>query len=1070
MKLTTHFIIRGYKMLCLLLLVFSCSLVAVAQQNNVSGTVSSTQHTTLPGVSVLVKGTKRGTLTDVNGKYAIQANVGEILTFRLIGFQEKSVTVGSERNINIKLNESDNDLNEVVVVGYGTMKKSDLSGSVSTINAKDISEKSYGNFQQFLSGKAPGVVVQEASGEPGAGISIEIRGMSSISGSSQPLYVIDGMPFDAVGATSGGTYTPATASSPLAAINPNDIASVEVLKDASATAIYGSRGANGVVLITTKQGQKGTPRINMSYNHSLSTASFPIERLNAMDQAIAVNENNLARGQAIGYTPDEMQNLQYYDHFKEVSRTGVTKDLNAAISGGSATAKYYISYQGFGQQGIYKSSDFTKHAVKANIESEVKKNLTARASVTFNRNVSTGFPINPDFGTGLFQNALAYSPLVPMLNPDGSYNKLGNYKYGTELYMDPVFGAIYYNPRFNLQTEVIPGLTDEAGNNTYVLIDKYKSGNTSEQFLGNFDLSYKLGKHFTVMGKVGFISAQSLSESYRPRALPVELTWKGQASIRSNQSKKLLYESRINYNNSFGKHSVDGVLVATAETFLTKRSSAESREFPNDITGYYDIGAGTVLLPPTSNTEENQLASFLGRFNYNYANRYLVTLTGRYDGSSRFSPGNKFGFFPSVGVSWRVTQESFMKGITALSDLKLRASYGIVGNQASGNYQTLSTLSSGMNYGFGSVINTGYASSRVPNPNLSWEESKQINLGLDLAILKNRITFSVDVYKKNTDKLLYDAQTPLTLGFATMTQNIGAMENKGLELALTTVNFNKALKWSTDFNIGFNENKLSKLVGNVKFLQTGSEIGGLTRSYVGKQIAEIYGYRTLPVWNPQSLATKPATFQPGATAGDVRFDDINNNGVLDDGDLLPLGNALPKFTGGFGNNLSYKNFDLNVFMSFSYGASSYNAFLANMSNVGGNNTAYIYYATRYRFLTPDMDAQTVESVTQNNAVTHFPKAGTTVDTRTSRDYNVEKTSYLRINSITLGYNFPKALLERIKVQNIKVYATVQNPWIITSYKGINPQGSYSNTSIGRGIDKGGYPLNRMGTLGVNFTF
>ncbi|MFH6991715.1 SusC/RagA family TonB-linked outer membrane protein [Flavobacterium sp. FlaQc-48] len=1052
---------------------FLLSTAIFAQQKEIKGNITDETGQFFPGVNIVVKNTTIKTLTDMDGNFKLVVpKDARFMTLSFVGYISQEIDITSASNFKIKLKPDMIMMDEVVVeVGYGKMIKSKIPGAVSTISTKDISEKTFSNFQQFLAGKAAGVVVGESSGQPGAALSVEIRGMSSISGSSQPLYVVDGIPFDAIGSSSGSTYAPATASSPLAGINPNDIASFEILKDASATSIYGSRGADGVILITTKQGKKGAPRINLSYNSSLSYVNFPIERLNAMDQALAVNEFNATRGMVVGYTPEEMKDLKYYDHFKEVSRTGIVNDFNASISGGSDVTKYYISYQGLGQQGVYKASDFNKNAIKVNIESQVKKNLRVSASLTYNRSVTEGFPINASFGSSLFSSALTYSPLVPMLNPDGSYNKLGNYKYGTTLYLDPVFGPIYYKSRFNLQTEVLSGITDEPANNTFVLIDKYKSADTSEQIIGNFNLTYNFDKHLSVMGKVGIISSQSLSESYRPRALPVELTWKGQASIRDNIARKLLYEARINYVNSFGKHSVDGVLAATAESYLTKIIGAESREFPNDVTGYYDIGAGSVLLPPSSSTEENRLASFLGRMNYGYANKYLVTLSGRYDGTSKFAQGNKFGFFPSIGVSWRVTKESFMKKVKILSDMKLRASYGIVGRQASGNYATLSTLSSGgMNYGFGSIVNPGYASSRAPNPDLSWEESKQINLGIDLAVLKNRISLSVDVYKKNTDKLLYNAQTPLTLGFSSQTQNVGAMENKGLEIALTTINFKKEFKWSTDFNIAFNKNKLTRLVGDVTFIQSGSEVGGLSRSYVGKPIAEIYAFRTLPVWNAESLATKPVTFQPGVKPGDVRFDDINNNGRLDDGDLLSFGSALPKYTGGIGNDLSYKNFDLNIFMSFSYGATAYNAFLARMSNVGGNNTAYKYFDTRYRALTPDMDAQTVEAVTQNNAVTHFPIAGTTVDSGRVKDFNVEKTSYLRINNITLGYNFPKDLVSKLNVQNIKVYFTVQNPWILTSYKGINPMGTSADSSIGRGIDSGGYPLNKLFSVGTNFTF
>lgn len=1057
------------KIILLFSLILSFS-VLFAQQKSVTGRVTDESNEPLPGASVVVKGTITGTITDISGNFKILVPEDKkILSVTFIGYEPQDVNITGKSTANVKLVISSISLQEVIAVGYGSMKKSDLSGSVASVNTDKISEKSYPNFQQVLNGRAAGVVVQESSGEPGAGLSIEIRGMSSISGSSQPLYVVDGIPFEA-SAASGNTYGPTTVTSPLASLNPNDIAAIEVLKDASATAIYGSRGANGVVLITTKTGKEGKPRINFSYNHSLSNMNFPVERLNAVDQATAVNERNVYRAEPVAYTPEEIANLKYYDHFKEVSRTGIIQDYNVSISGGTKNTKYYISYQNFNQQGIYKGSDLNRNSFKVNIETEAIKNLTVKSMVTYNRSVNTGFPVNPGYGGGLFASANSYSPLVPMLNPDGSYNKVADYKFGSELYLDPIYGAIYYNPRFDLKTQVLPTVTQEPGNNTFVLIDKYKSSNITQQLVGNFDISYKISDHLRVNGKVGMISGQTLGETYRPRALPVEQTWKGMAYINNAQTMKLLYESTINYSNIFGKHRVNGVIGATAETFETKRFAAENREFPNDVTGYYNIGSGTVLMPPSSDYEGNQLASFLGRFNYNYADKYLVTFTGRYDGSSRFAKGNKFGFFPSVAASWRVTKEKFMENIHFLSDLKLRASYGVIGNQAVANYSTMSTLSSGMNYGFGSMVNTGYAASRVPNPNLTWEESKQANLGTDIALAGSRIRLSVDVYKKNTERLLYNAQTPLTLGFSTMTQNVGAMENKGLEVVLSTINVKGSFNWNTDFNIGFNKNKITKLTGAVQFIQNGGEIGGLTRSYLDKPIGEIYGYRTLPVWNAESLATKPATFQPGAKPGDARFEDINGSLTLDQGDLVPLGNALPIFTGGISNNFTYKGFDLNISMSFSYGAYAYNAFLAGMAGVGGNSVAYSFFDNRYRDITPEMDAVTAEKVTANNLVTRYPRSGAYSDVRTARDYYVEKTSFLRVQNITLGYNLPQVLLKRISVQNLRVFTTIQNPLIITNYTGINPEGTASNTGIGRGIDSGGYPLAKIASLGINFTF
>ncbi len=1061
---------RRFRTLCFIFFTLILNVTVFAQKQNViTGVVTSETNETLPGATVALKGSK-GTITDLNGRYKIQAKTGDILTFRFVGYLEQSVKVGDQITLNIKLQPSANSLNEIVVVGYGTMAKSDLSGAVSTINAKDIGDKSFSNFQQFLSGRASGVVVQEASGAPGAGLSIEIRGMSSISGNSQPLYVIDGLPFDAVQSSEGSIYAPNTVTNPLADINPNDIASVEILKDASATAIYGSRGANGVVLITTKKGQLGTPKINFSYNHSLSELNFPVDRLNLADQITAVNERQAYRGFDPGYTAEEIPNVKYYDHLTEVSRTGITKDANLSISGGTSISKYYVSYQNYDQQGIYKNSSLNRNSAKLNFESNILKNLKFTSTATYNRTVNSGYPITSSLGSGLFTSALSYSPLVPMINPDGSYNRLGDYRYGNSVYEDPTLGTIFYNPRFNLESQVLGAITEEPSNNTYVLINDYKSLNTAQTLVGNFGLSYKINKSFTLNGQLGVIARQALAQTYRPRALPVEIAWKGMARIDNGQSKKLLYESTLNYNTKIRKHKIDGVVGTTLEKYETTSFFTEIREFPNDLTSFDNISAGSSPQAPGSNYQGNQLASFLGRFNYGFDNRYLVTLTGRYDGSSRFAKGNQFGFFPSAAASWRILNEKFMKNVKFLSDLKLRASYGIVGNQSVGDYSTLSTYGSGSNINFGSVVNTAYTPSRLPNSSLTWEESKSVNLGLDIAALKNRITLGVNLYQKNTDKLLYNVIVPLTSGFSRTVKNVGKMQNKGLEIDLTAMPFKGNFFWKSDLNIGFNRNKLVKLADDLDYIQSGTEIGGVTRSYVGKPIGEIYGYRTLPVWNPESLASKPATFQPGAREGDARFADVNGNNVLDDADLVPLGNALPKFTGGIGNNFSYKSFDLNVFMSFSYGASAYNAFVARMAEVGANNTAYKFFENRYRAITPDMDPIAVEKLTAFNQTTHYPRAGAYTDIRTSRDYYVEDASYIRVNSITLGYTLNSDFVKKIKMQSAKIYLTTQNPFILTNYSGINPEGTASNTTIARGIDNGSYPLSKIFLMGINFRF
>ena len=1061
----------------------------LAQYNfKMTGTVNDEKNEPLPGVNIKIPGKNVGTITDYNGNFTIIVpNENSTLTFTYIGYQPKAIIVGKNRTLIVQLKEDSKMMDEVVVVGYGTMKKSDLTGSVGSVKLGNIEEKSYSNLQQAIGGKVAGVVVNENSGEPGAGLSIEIRGGASLNYSTEPLYVIDGIPFDVPQITGGSTFAPGTSTSPIAGINPNDIASIEILKDASATAIYGSRGANGVVLITTKQGTEGKPKISINYSHGLSNPQKQIDVLNASDYAHFVNECKFNRSTnptdpsyVPPFTADELASIPNYNHQAEVSRTGQTKDLNITLSGGTKTSKYYISAQYFNQQGVILNSQLDRYNAKFNYDIEITPKLKLSNSITLTRTTQNGTSVG-SFGGSFLYSAAAWAPTAPLINPDGTYNILNNYMYGDKIISDLDWGTIYYKERYyssvlsNINTNIY------GFHNPLAQLLDYTNNNTTTQILANSSLSYTINKQLTLNARLGVTSSNGLVENYRPTTVPVVSTWKGMAYLGNSESLKMLYESTINYTNNFGKHYINGVLGATAEKYEVKTFSTSTQGFTQDITGPYLIEAGSLLQSPNSFYSGNQLLSLLGRINYHYNYKYYITLSGRYDGSSKFAEGHRFGFFPSGAVSWRVSKEKFMEDLTFVSDFKLRASYGVTGNQAVDSYNTLALLGAGdkdannkYNTSFGGVVNIGYAPKGVPNKELTWEQTEQANAGIDISLFKNRIIFTAEVYNRYTSNLLYNVELPWSTGFKNMSTNIGEISNRGLELSLSTVNIQtKKFSWKTDFNIGWNKNRVEKLTGvegySVPIPATGTIATYLTLLEAGKSIGDIMGYETLPVWNAESLATKPTQFQPGVKEGYRRYKDQNGDGVLNDNDRVLLGNALPIFTGGFNNSFSFYNIDISAFFTFSYGNKIVNQFSTNFANMSGErNVNQKDYDNRYINITPDMDEATVTRITENNSITHYQVAGSTVDVRELSDLIVEDGSFIRCKEIAVGYTLPKGIVQKLYMTSIHLFANVQNPFTITNYTG--PNAESTSTGLARGIDSGSYPLARSFKFGVNFNF
>ncbi len=1046
-----------------------------AQSATISSTIKSDSGTVIQGASILVKGTKRGTSTNAQGQFTLKVNPTDVLVISAINYQPLELPV---KGISKELTMSSvvKEIDEVIVVGYERKRKSEVTTSISQVSTKNNTEGGYSNVQQLIGGRAAGVNVMENSSEPGGGISIEIRGISSLSFSSQPLYVVDGIPLNTPNlnlnngnANLGGLGT----SNPLSMLNPNDIESIDILKDAAATAIYGSRGSNGVVLITTKSGKAGKVKVSVNLNQSFAKPLKQVDVLKSNDYATLVNEAWRYRTLIGTYTattlqpylPSEIDSLKDYNHQASLQQSAPTTDLSLSVSGGDKISKFYLSGQYYNQQGIIPNSYLKRYNGKFNYEGNILPKVTLTASVNITSAVRSGQPS----GT-LTNRALSWAPSSPLINPDGSFNKLSTFHYGNTYYEDPAQGPLFYNSRFALATVISQASTT---NNPliYSSAKGVQNVNTSTQMLANVALAYDISKSLKLTGTIGLSTFNALLENYVPTALLLAFsTQRGVASLGNSQNSSALYQLQLNYNKKIGKnHNLSAVAVASAEKFISKTQTASSQGFTSDITSFNSIQSGSTPGVPNSSYNSSQLVSSIFRGSYNYGGKYYLSVSGRYDGTSKFAEDKQFGFFPSIGTAWRVDQEQwFSKLKYYVNELKFRASWGLVGNQAINSYSTLSTLSV-TNMIFGGANSIAFAPSRLANPDLQWEKTSSTNIGLDLGFLNNRLTLAIDAYRKYTDGLLFNITPPLTTGYTSITKNVASITNEGLEFALgAKIINNKNLRWNVDFNIAFNRNNVEKLSGAAgEYVDVENVVGSafLFRVTPGQPVGQFFGYRSIGIWNDTSILNKPATFQVGVKEGTRRFADINNDGLLNDADRTYIGSALPKYFGGFNSSLSFKQFDLTTFFSYSVGNQIFNMFDMSTGSMSGLvNTRKAVFDNRYQMIYPDTDPKLIDQIRARNLTTQVPVAGTILDARESTDYFIEDGSYLRCRDITLAYNLSGKIVKKLKLTSLRAYVNVQNPFTITKYSGYNPEVN-TRGGLARGVDDGTSPIGRVYRFG-----
>ncbi|GAA0885992.1 TonB-dependent receptor [Sphingobacterium siyangense subsp. cladoniae] len=977
--------------------------------------IDATTKEPIQGVTVQLEAVTHSVQTDNQGNF--QFVTGQKLPFTLIlsflGYEKKRLVVNSSPAV-IELTPASAGLDEVVVVGYGTQKRRDLTGSVATLPDK-LLKQPVSSLDQTLKGGISGVQVTQTSGQPGGGVSIRIRGGASIQGGNEPLYVIDGFPvYNQTESTGVGSGTPVN---PLASISPTDIESIEVLKDAAATAIYGSRGANGVILVTTKKGRAG--HVQLSYDGSFGAQNVlkQIDVLNAHDFAVLRNEALYDANPGLGAyqyrTKAEIDQLGDGTNWqKEAFQSGKVYNQQLSLSGGAEKIQYYLGANYFDQDGVIINTNFKRIGFRSNIDANPFDRLQVGANLSVNK---TNAQIAP---TGIVNALLIMPSTATVYEANGAYT------------LRNPFENIFANPIATLK---------ETTNNSNGL-----------RILGTSFAQYRILKGLQAKVLVGVDLNSRDDKYYLPSYIYEGAGTKGKASLGNFDGTSWLNENTLNYTGSIGQHNFNALLGFTQQESKNEIFNAGAENFVTDELLFNSLQSGSTIVRPSSDSYSWVLHSYLARINYNYANKYYVSASLRRDGSSRFGADNKWGNFPSVALSWRVANESFFKEIfPAVNDFKIRTSFGTTGNQEIGQYQSLSTLYS-LNYLFGNNVVAGFAPQRIPNKNLGWESTLQYDGGFDISLFNNRLQFTADYYYKKTKDLLLNVEIPWTSGYATSLQNFGSVSNRGLELSLKSRNLQGRVSWNTDFNFSFNRNKVLTIGEGAS-----SYISGNYIIKVGEPIGTFYGTVTNGILQLGEENNK-GKFTGNATpkAGDRLYKDIDGDGQFTTAnDRTIIGNAQPDFIFGLTNSISYKGFDLSFLIQGTVGNDLLNINRQNLEMFTGQQNASSDALMRW---------------TPSNPSQLYPRAKLDPAPVFSNQF-VESGSFVRLKSLHFGYNFPKEWLEGASIKSLNLYLTAQNLLTWTKYKGFDPEVT-SGSNVQIGTDSGIYPAARSISAGISLTF
>lgn len=972
-------------------------------QLNIVGIVTDIAGEALPGVSVQVKGTTSGAATDINGRYTLSASGNDVLVFTYIGFTTQEVPVSNRNSINIQLTEDSQSLDEVVVVGYGTVKKSDITGSVGSVSGEDLTSYPVSDAVMGLQGKTAGVQVLQNSGTPGGSISVRIRGGNSLQGNNEPLYVVDGF---------------ALSEAPNA-INPNDIESIEVLKDASATAIYGSRGANGVVLITTKQGKSGETRVDFSSYYAVQEVGKTIDLLNSKEFAELMNERaaNDGLGEYAYFSQDEVNSFSEGTNWQDVIfRKAPMQNHSITVSGGSPRTQFSISGSYLGQDGIIVGSNIKRESLRANvtqaISDKVKLNYNAILTNSDNSQLSSD---NGQKGGTVLTGALVAPPTIAPKNSDGTYSDVKAYSFSPNELVNPLALAL-----------------------------ERKQKSNDKSILAGTSITYEPISNLILRSSIGIESRFGRNDTYSPSIIPNSPT--GSASINSFDRTNILNENTVTYNKEFNEdHNLTLLGGVTYQQNTSKNFSTGSvTGFSSDELETNNLQSGSVPGNPTSGSSKWVLFSYLGRANYSYKGTYLLTASLRADGSSRFGEGNKWGYFPSAAFAWRAINESFAENLDFLSDLKVRLSYGITGSTALSPYQTLNTLNS-YSIVYDDQRYTGYGPSltQLANPFLKWETTAQSDIGLDVGFIKNRLYLTFDYYRKDTKDLLENVPMPTSSGYSSTIRNIGKIRNTGIELGLNAKLLDRAFKWDMNVNFSKNKSKVTELAG-------GSDVFGVTLPQplsvavnlvrVGEPVGLFYGY-----------------LEDGLNdQGAIKYKDLDGNGSITLDDRTIIGDPNPDFLYNLSSNMSYKNFKLDWAFQGKQGGDLFNVNLSSQGNsiYFGENQLKDVYDNHWSVSNPDPNAK-------------YPKLSANTTFRES-DRFVEDGSFLRLKNVQLAYNIPVKSTGIKWLKGLQIYASGQNLLTFTKYSWYDPEVNTrgGSNSISIGIDNSGYPNAKTYTFGA----
>ena len=1040
-------------------MLLSCTSL-LAQDIKISGRVTDDTGLEVIGANIRIKGNANvGTITDIDGKYTITARKNDVLVFSYIGMASQEISIKGRNVIDVHLRQDNKLLDEVVVIGYGTSKRSDLTGSVVSIKSDDIMQTPTSDVTQALAGRVAGVQVLQSEGGPGSSVSIRVRGGISITQSNEPLYIIDGFPSE----------------DGMSNLDPGEIESIDILKDASATAIYGARGANGVVVITTKSGGKGGSKLDVSFDTYIGFAKIAkkLPVLSSQEFAILDYERNLFFNGTDGV--NRFQNL--YGSFREIDenysdrgidwqeevlgRTTTSQNYRVNVSGGSKDTNFSMGYAYFKNMGAMVYSGDEKHNISLSISHKGGKRLSVNARLNFTQQKIYGMGTS-DGNTRFnkMEHIIQYRPIAGIT--------------GTEK---------------GLLEGEDPLLVDDESNpmqNPLISAEQETDDRIARTFQINGGLNFRISKRWTFKSSLGTRYYILRRDRFYGELSAIAKRTSINGSIQYSENGSFQTSNVLNYEYKTKKQKFTAMFGQEWVSKWTQWVNSTVTNFPNNDIGLNDTSVGTPGTITSNVNYDDKLVSFFTRMNYNFGERYLLTATVRADGSSKFSKKNKWGLFPSVSAAWRLSEEDFIKRLGVFSDLKLRAGYGLAGNNRISSYASLSLLSSAT-YPSGETISPGYAPTGIPSEELQWESNKTLNVGIDMGFFNQRLTISPEFYLNKSSNLLLNSKVPASSGYTTMLRNIGKTRNIGLDLTISSVNIqNENLVWSTDFNMSLNKNKIEALSGEDYFLEE-AQFGFNQNTHkiaVGEPIGQFYGFKTIGLYQVDDFNYDSASgtytlkdgvpVRDGVQPGYWKFEDVNKDGVVDDNDRTVIGNANPLVYGGINNSFSFRGFDLSIFFTYSIGAEVLNATKLNNTLIGGTNRNALNVAnSSNRWMTIDSDGNKVDNLELLKQINQGKTVASVADLQQGSYYvhswAVENASFLRLSNLTLGYTFPHKIIKNWNIKKLRLYFTGNNLFVATPYSGFDPEVSTKGNNLTPGVDFGAYPRNRSFVFGLNIT-